>query len=198
MFEKRTAIFDPMDGKAPYRLGVLLVLFNATGDIFAGERNAPPGEMTSWQLPQGGIQQFLQRGRVTGQESQIQAAMRELREEAGADVKAAVIAMASKPCRLDFAPGGNDKYRGQILTPVLMRYQGGKIDISRPEDGESQPAFKNYNWFEPNDFLNLSAPYKQPLYRQALASFSQIIGRITPFLPASFLGSKRGNSYEPL
>lgn len=198
MLETRTAIFDPLDGKAPYRLGVLLVLFNASGQIFAGERNAPAHEVTSWQLPQGGIKQFLNNGRVTGQEKQSDAALRELREETGAGVKAAIIALAAKPCRLDFTTGGNDKYRGQILTPVLLRYNGGKIDLSRPEEGDSQPAFRSYNWFDPNDFLNIAPGYKQPVYRQALANFSHIIGRITPSLPPSFNGGKRWPGREPI
>lgn len=198
MIETRTAIFDPMDGKAPYRLGVLLVLFNANGHIFAGERNALPHEATSWQLPQGGIKQYLNGGRVTGQERQSEAALRELREEAGVGVKAAIIAMAAKPCRLDFIQGGNDKYRGQILTPVLMRYQGGQIDLSRPEEGDSQPAFRNFSWFDPNDFLKISPAYKQPIYRQALANFSDILGRTRSFLPASFFAGKRWPGREPV
>lgn len=198
MIETRTAIFDPMDGKAPYRLGVLLVLFNASGYIFAGERNAEVHELITWQLPQGGIKQFLNGGRVTGQERPSEAAFRELREEAGNDVKASIIAMAAKPCRFDFFRGGNDKYRGQILTPVLMRYHGGRIDLSRPEDGDNQPAFRNFSWFEPSDFLKISSADKQPIYQQALANFSDILARATPFLPASFFASKRWSGREPI
>ncbi len=198
MIETRTAVFDPLDGKAPYRLGVLLVLFNASGQIFAGERNAPAHEMPSWQLPQGGIKQYLSGGRVTGQEKENEAALRELREEAGDGIKAAIIAMAAKPCRLDFTAGGNDKYRGQILTPVLLRYLGGKIDLSRPEEGESKPAFRNYDWFHPHDFLHISPAFKQPIYQQALGNFSHIIGRITPSYPPSFRGSRDWPRREPL
>ena len=96
--------------------------------------------------------------------------MRELGEELGRDVRATFMRVG-QPVVLDFASEHNPKYRGQMLTPMLMRYMGGTIDISRIEDGDTKPAFSAYAWRPAEEVLALATLAKQPVYAQVLDSF---------------------------
>ena len=55
--------------KLPYRPCVGLVVINAAGEVFAGQRIDNPGD--AWQMPQGGVDEG---------ETPVQAALRELGE----------------------------------------------------------------------------------------------------------------------
>ena len=171
MRESRTAIDDPGDGKPPYRLGVLLVLVDERSRIFVGERSDMPDDRRPWQLPQGGIKAFYDAGRLTGQEPPAQAALRELEEELGPEVRASIMGIATQAMAFDFDRGFNPKYRGQKLWPVLMRYEGGGIDISRLEDGDDKPAFLRYEWRGAAEVIAQATASKAGLYRAALAAF---------------------------
>jgi 8-oxo-dGTP pyrophosphatase MutT (NUDIX family) len=187
MQEVKTAIFDPKDGKPPYRLGVLLVLLNNAGEVFAGVRTDMPSDGKPWQLPQGGIKAFHIENRLTGQESIEQAAKRELSEEVGTKVKAGIIAVGAQPIAFEFDRDHNSKYRGQMLTPVLMRFQGGTIDVSKIEEGDTKPAFSNYGWFTPAEILKNATAVKLSVYEQALAGFMPLVRGIEPVQPQTAL-----------
>jgi putative (di)nucleoside polyphosphate hydrolase len=73
----------------PYRPCVGLMLINAEGKIFCGERRDTPG---AWQMPQGGIQKS---------EDPAKAAIRELKEEIGVE-KAEIIGRSKEAYRYDF------------------------------------------------------------------------------------------------
>lgn len=166
---KKTAIDDPCDGGPPYRLAVLIVLMDHTGKVFVGERSVPTADDKPWQLPQGGI--------CVG-EDVAQAAQREIAEEVGADVKASVFAVGKRQITLNFTDTFNPKYRGQKLTPVLMRFEGGAIDVSQVEDGHGQPAFLSFRWQEPDAIIAQATKEKQPVYQDAFAQLQSEIERL--------------------
>lgn len=180
---ERTAVFDPGDGAPPFRRGVLLILVNKTGEIFAGERTDMPQDGKPWQMPQGGIKAFFIGTHLRRQETAEEAAFRELREEVGANVRADLISIGSKPIAFAFDRGGNDKYRGQMLTPVLLRYVGGKIDLTRKEDGDTKPAFANYGWFTQTDIVANATAVKAPVYAEALRLLAPAFANLAPRPP---------------
>ncbi len=183
MEKVQTAVFDPEDGKPPYRRGVLLVLVNSYGEVFAGQRTDMPTDGKPWQLPQGGIKAFHMGPVLRREETVEEAALRELREEVGKRVRAAVIAVGTRPIAFEFDRDGNDKYRGQMLTPVLLRYQGGRIDISQIEEGDSKPAFSKYGWFTPEEIRANATKVKLPVYDQALTIFRTAMAAAGPHVP---------------
>lgn len=180
---ERTAVFDPGDGKPPFRRGVLLILVNSQSEIFAGERTDIPQDGKLWQMPQGGIKSFFIGNHLRRQETAEEAAFRELREEVGPKVQAELISVGATPIAFAFDRSGNDKYRGQMLTPVLLRYVGGKIDITRKEDGDTKPAFSNYGWFPATEIIANATAVKAPVYAEALRLMTPALTNLGTRLP---------------
>jgi len=175
MTEIKTAVFHPDDAQTPYREGVVLVVVNTAGKIFIGERTTVSQGEQAWQLPQGGIKATYQGEIEINRETIEQAAQRECREELGASVIASIASISVEPLFLNYNDDFNPKYRGQRLQPVLMFYQGGDVDISRLEDGDTKPAFSAYRWIEPQEFLVLATESKRDLYEKILNQFASSI-----------------------
>src|SRR5436190_1346118 len=100
----------------PYRRGVGIVLIDARGRVFVGQRRETKG---AWQMPQGGIDKG---------ETPRAAALRELKEETGTD-KARIVAVSRSWLRYDLPAGlqtkvWKGKYRGQEQKWYLMRFTG--------------------------------------------------------------------------
>lgn len=190
---ERTAIYDPGDGKPPFRRGVLLLLVNGEGEFFAGARTDMPRDGKPWQMPQGGIKAFFIGEHLRRQETAEEAAFRELSEEVGGKVRADLIAISDKKIPFLFDREGNDKYRGQLLTPVLLRYSGGAIDITRKEDGDSQPAFSNYGWFTTSEIVTNATAVKAPVYAEAFSILAPALANMAPRMPGAkiFAGDPR-------
>lgn len=171
----KTATFDPGDGGLPYRLGVLLVVFNRHGEIFAGKSHKEPADGKAWQLPQGGRKMVLTDG-VPHYERTSKAARRELKEELGTATKLELIKMLPEPVVYDF-PDANAKYRGQMLIPVLVRCHNNnaKFDIGRQEEGDAQPAFSAWKWLKPDSVLDNVTAVKAAIYQQVLTAFLPVI-----------------------
>ncbi len=144
----------------PYRPCVGIVLANAEGLVFAGQRIDTPG---AWQMPQGGIDPG---------ESPDAAALRELREETGVPADLARIeAQTPDWLTYDLPPellgrvwGG--RYRGQKQLWFLMRFLGRESDI-RLDDGHAE--FSTWNWMTPEAVIDGIVPFKRDLYRQVFA-----------------------------
>ncbi|MEY4873069.1 MAG: hypothetical protein RLZZ563_2399 [Pseudomonadota bacterium] len=147
----------------PYRPCVGVVLINAQGEIFAGQRIDSP--VAAWQMPQGGIDDG---------EKPRAAALRELWEETG--VTADLVEFVAKTdgwVTYDLPPellgkvwGG--KYRGQRQKWFLFRFLGTddhvRIDSEHPE-------FSTWRWIGAAEMVASIVPFKRQVYETVVEAF---------------------------
>ena len=149
-------------GGLPYRPCAGVVLMNAEGLVFAGQRIDMPG---AWQMPQGGID---------GDETPRDAALRELTEETGvAPDKVEVLAETPGWVYYDLPPEllgkvWKGRYGGQRQKWVLMRFLGEDADIRIDTD---HPEFQEWRWMPPTALLENIVPFKRGVYEEVLAAF---------------------------
>ncbi|WP_282022388.1 RNA pyrophosphohydrolase [Ruegeria faecimaris] len=150
--------------KLPYRPCVGLMLMNAEGKIFVGQRN--DRHKDAWQMPQGGVDQG---------EDPRDAALRELWEEAGVTADLVEIIAETEgwlPYDLphDIVPKiWKGRYRGQEQKWYLMRFSGrdDQIDIQT-----EHPEFTRWKWQEPDQLVAEIVPFKRDVYERVVAAFS--------------------------
>jgi putative (di)nucleoside polyphosphate hydrolase len=150
----------------PYRPCVGIMLLNREGLVFVGRRIDQTVE--GWQMPQGGIDDG---------ETPEQAALRELKEEAGTD-KATIIAQMDEwlcydlPAHL-LGVALHGRYRGQRQKWIAMRFEGedGDIDIKTHE-----PEFAAWKWLAPESMLRMIVPFKRDTYAKVIAAFRDVAG----------------------
>ena len=148
----------------PYRPAVGVMLVNAEGKVFVGQRldNA----LDAWQMPQGGIDPG---------EDPVEAAFRELGEETGVARKhAEVVARAGRTFDYDLPDelqrkvwGG--KYRGQRQTWFLMRFLGTDADVNIET---AEPEFRAWKWADPAELPAMIVPFKKALYQAIVEEFA--------------------------
>jgi len=149
--------------RPPYRPCVGVMLINAEGRIFAGQRLDSP--VAAWQMPQGGIDEG---------EKPRKAALRELAEETGiAPDLVEPIAKSSDWVTYDLPPdllgrvwGG--RYRGQKQRWFLLRYLGrdDQIDIAT-----EHPEFSEWRWVTADEMIAAIVPFKREVYQKVVAEF---------------------------
>lgn len=153
----------------PYRKNVGIVLMNAEGRVFAGQRIDSLGD--AWQMPQGGIDQG---------EKPKEAALRELWEETG--VRADLVQKLAKtenwvtydlPAELIGAIWGG-KYRGQKQKWFLFRFLGQDSDVNIATD---HPEFSVWQWMEPEELIEKIVPFKRAVYEEVFATFRSQLRR---------------------
>lgn len=148
----------------PYRPAVGVMLLNADGKVFVGQRL--DNQLDAWQMPQGGTD--------PGEEPH-DAALRELEEETGIErTLVEVIACASRTLDYDLPEelqgkvwGG--KYRGQRQTWFLCRFLGSDSDV---HIDTAEPEFRAWKWAEPAELPDMIVPFKRALYGAVLAEFA--------------------------
>jgi len=140
-------------GSAHFRANVVAIVTNSTGQIMAFERGDTPG---AWQLPQGG---------VDDDESVIDAAWRELREETGLrkrDVK--LIKEHPDWTAYEWPDGRRKKGRlGQCQRWFTFLVRD---DSTEPEpDGDE---FVSWQWVDRQWLVDQVVEFRRPSYARVL------------------------------
>ncbi len=149
--------------KLPYRPCVGLVVMNAVGEVFAGQRIDNPGD--AWQMPQGGVDEG---------ETPIQAAMRELGEETGINANSVQILAETSdwiPYELphDLVPKlWKGRFRGQTQKWFLLKFFGDDAEINIVQDHQE---FSRWAWMKPSDLIDKIVPFKKHTYTQVFTDF---------------------------
>ena len=150
----------------PYRPCVGVVLIDARGLVFAGQRiDSPPGAAPAWQMPQGGIDEG---------EKPREAAYRELWEETGVTRdKVEFVGKTHGWVTYDLPPellgrvwGG--KYRGQKQKWFLFRFTGQDSDIRIATE---HPEFSTWRWITADEMVDSIVPFKRAVYDEVVRSF---------------------------
>ena len=149
--------------KLPYRPCVGLMLRNADGDVFVGQRR--DRDTDAWQMPQGGVDK---------EEDPRDAALRELWEETGITYDLVTIEAESKrwlPYDLphDLVPRiWKGRYRGQEQKWFLMRFRGRDEQVNIATE---HPEFTAWRWLAPDALVANIVPFKRDVYVQVLKEF---------------------------
>ncbi|MBV7379880.1 RNA pyrophosphohydrolase [Maritimibacter dapengensis] len=154
--------------KLPYRPCVGVMLVNAAGEVFAGQRIDAPKlgtDATAWQMPQGGVD--------PGEDAR-DAALRELWEETGVTADLVEIE-AEHPDWLaynlphDIVPKiWKGRFRGQEQKWFLMRFKGSDDQVNIETD---HPEFSQWRWIDADEIIERIVPFKRDIYRAVIAEF---------------------------
>ncbi len=154
--------------KLPYRPCVGLMLMNAKGKIFVGQRN--DRHKDAWQMPQGGVDEG---------EDPRNAALRELWEETGVTADLVEIIAETDgwlPYDLphDIVPKiWKGQYRGQEQKWYLMRFLGSDDQIKIETD---HPEFTHWKWQDPDRLVEEIVPFKRDVYERVIEVFGGYLG----------------------
>jgi putative (di)nucleoside polyphosphate hydrolase len=150
--------------KLPYRQNVGVMLVNAAGHAFVGQRI--DSDSAAWQMPQGGIDK--------GEDPRT-AALRELTEETGVTpdlvtVEAETEGWIAYDLPHDLVPKlWKGRYRGQEQKWFLMRFHG--TDDQVRIDADDHQEFSEWRWLPADELVEQIVPFKRPVYEQVVAAF---------------------------
>ena len=150
--------------KLPYRPCVGVMLLNADGQVFVGQRNDQFGD--AWQMPQGGVEKG---------ETPREAGLRELEEETGVTRDLVEVLDQTKGWLTydlphDIVPKiWKGRYRGQKQIWFLMRFLGHDDQVNI---ATLHPEFTKWRWLDAGQLVDSIVPFKRDLYTSVLSSFS--------------------------
>ena len=146
--------------RLPYRRNVGVMLVNADGQVWVGQRMDYDGD--AWQMPQGGIDE--------GEDART-AALRELEEETGVTPALATIEAETEGWHRYDLPHDlvsrlwKGRYRGQEQKWFMMRFTGDASDI---DIATEHPEFSEWKWIDPAEMLDVIVPFKRAVYAAVL------------------------------
>ncbi|MFY0594960.1 MAG: RNA pyrophosphohydrolase [Cognatishimia sp.] len=151
--------------KLPYRKNVGVMLMNANGSVFVGQRL--DSEVPAWQMPQGGIDKG---------ENATTAALRELEEETG--VSADLVTLVAETdgwiaydLPHDIVPRiWKGRFRGQEQKWFLMRFHGSDDQVNIQVDHQE---FSEWRWLPVDELVDNIVPFKRTVYEQVVAEFAE-------------------------
>jgi putative (di)nucleoside polyphosphate hydrolase len=153
----------------PYRPCAGVMLLNAQGQVFVGQRLDTSIE--AWQMPQGGIDPG---------EDPLEAAYRELWEETGV-LRDHVTLIATAPEELQYdlpddlvGKVWKGKWRGQRQRWFLFRLTAGNEAINI---ATAEPEFRAWRWIDPAELPHVIVPFKRELYARLLDIFGDQLGQ---------------------
>ena len=150
--------------KLPYRPCVGVMLMNARGEIFVGQRRDRFTE--AWQMPQGGVDE--------GEDPRT-AALRELWEETGVTSDLVEIVAETEgwlPYDLhhDLVPNiWKGRFRGQEQKWYLMRFLGTDDQVNIATE---HPEFSEWRWQAVDELVEKIVPFKRDVYARVLKEFA--------------------------
>lgn len=153
----------------PYRPCAGVMLVNREGRVFVGQRI--DSTLEAWQMPQGGID---------AGETALEAAIRELGEEAGvAREHVELIAEAPEELWYDLPDDligkvWKGRWRGQRQTWFLFRFTGSDDDI---DIDTADPEFRAWRWADPDELPQVIVSFKRKLYERLLELFRPHLDR---------------------
>jgi putative (di)nucleoside polyphosphate hydrolase len=144
----------------PYRPCVGILLFNADGHVFVGQRL--DSKLEAWQMPQGGIDDG---------EEPIATAIRELGEETG--IAPHLVEVIAETPHWHYYDLPDDmvgtvwkgRYAGQRQKWFSMRFLGVDSDVAIDTE---HPEFKAWRWTGVDTLVELAVPFKRDLYSDVI------------------------------
>ncbi|MGH1447117.1 MAG: RNA pyrophosphohydrolase [Cognatishimia sp.] len=155
--------------KLPYRRNVGVMLVNAQGEAFVGQRL--DSDVPAWQMPQGGIDK--------GEDAKT-AALRELEEETGVSPDLVTLVAETKDWVAydlphDLVPRiWKGRYKGQEQMWFLFRFHGSDADVNIEVDHQE---FSEWRWLPVNELVENIVPFKRSVYEQVVAEFEPYLSQ---------------------